>query len=206
MAAQNKRNRMGYLLALAAVALVLVGILLALQPAGTPLSLLIRGAGLLGYLAVFLAIASAAYLTELVRFFGRPFIKVHHSIAATGLALITLHALGVATRAGSLAVFVPDAGSPLAFLATGGRLAWFLIVAAALVAAARASIGRQWRLLHGLTYLAFWLATAHAILLGTDVQAMVTRVIAVVLALAVVAIFTLKRRRMGKRPAGRRRS
>jgi hypothetical protein len=65
--------------------LALVALIVALQPSPGPLSWLIRGAALIGYLTIFLAILSSAYLVPLVRFFGRPFIKVHHVSSIAGL-------------------------------------------------------------------------------------------------------------------------
>jgi uncharacterized membrane protein len=86
---EHRKNRRIWYLALAGlVALILVSGLVASQPYGTPLNWFIRGAASLGYLAVFATIVSSAYMPQLVRFFGRPFIKVHHILSVTGLVLI----------------------------------------------------------------------------------------------------------------------
>jgi DMSO/TMAO reductase YedYZ heme-binding membrane subunit len=168
--------------------------LIAIQPVGTPLDWGIRAAALLGYLAIFLAVVSSAYMRELFRLLGRPFIKVHHILSLSGLALVTLHPLGVALRSSQLAVFLPDVSSLRGFLELGGRPAWYLIAAAALAAALRTRIKRSWRTVHYLNYLAFFLATVHAVLIGTDfIQSLVTRVFAVGLALVVEVIFLRKR-------------
>ena len=104
----RKPNRRIWYLALAAlVALLLVSGLVALQPYGTPLNVFIRGAASLGYLAIFAAIVSSAYMPQLVRFFGRPFIKVHHILSVTGLVLIALHPVGVAIDSRDPRVFLP---------------------------------------------------------------------------------------------------
>ena len=191
---EHKKNRRIWYLALAGlVALILVSGLVALQPYGTPLNFFIRGAASLGYLAVFAAIISSAYMPQLVRFFGRPFIKVHHILSVTGLVLIALHPVGVAIDSRDPRVFLPRFDSWTIFLTLGGRPAWYLIGVAALAAALRKRIGQKWRAVHLLNYLAFWLATAHAILSGTNFQYAAMRVVAILMALAVVAIFVQKR-------------
>jgi hypothetical protein len=53
-----------------------------------------------------------------------------------------------------------------------------------------------------LNYLAFWLVTAHAILIGSSFQSWVMRGLAVVLALITVAV--LVKRRLPKRKQARR--
>lgn len=190
----RKQNRRLWYLALAGlVALLLVGGLVALQPYGTPLNWFIRGAASLGYLAVFASIVSSAYLQQLVRFFGRPFIKVHHILAITGLVLLLLHPVGVAIDSRDPRVFLPRFNSWSVFLQLGGRPAWYLIGVAALAAVLRKRLSDKWRAIHWLNYLAFWLATAHAILIGTNFQYTVVKAIAILLALAVVAIFVWKR-------------
>ncbi len=64
---------------------------------------------------------------------------------------------------------------------------------AALAAWLRKPIGKNWRTIHTLNYLAFWLVTAHAILIGANFRPLPTRVIAVVLALITVAVLVRKR-------------
>jgi hypothetical protein len=56
--------------------------------------------------------------------------------------------------------------------------------------------------IHYLNYLAFWLVTAHAILIGTNFQSWVMRGLAIVLALVTVAV--LVQRRLPKRKKARR--
>ena len=198
MAPLRARNT-GYLVLVGCVALALVSGLVSLQPYGTPLNWFTRGAALLGYLAIFLSIISSSTMRQLVRFFGRPFIRVHHILSVTGLILITLHPLGVAWSSASLRVFLPRFGSWLAFLQWGGPPAWYLIHIGSLTAARRRSIGRNWRTVHLLNYVAFLLGTIHAILIGTDFQSTVAKAVAVTLAIVIVAIFVQKRFRGRKR-------
>jgi sulfoxide reductase heme-binding subunit YedZ len=151
-----------------------------------------RTSALLGYLSIFLAAVSSAYMRQLVRFFGQPFVKTHHALSVTGLVLIVVHPVTVASNLGSLAVFVPVVDSWISFLQWGGRVAWYLFGIASLAALLRTSLRQQWRAIHWLNYLAFLLVTVHAILLGTDVQSLAMQVLAIILALLMVAIFVQK--------------
>jgi DMSO/TMAO reductase YedYZ heme-binding membrane subunit len=191
----SKSGKTWYLILIGIVALILVSGLISLRPYGTPLNWLIRGAALMGYLAIFLSVLSSAYMRQIYRIFGRPFVKVHHVLSVTGLVLVTLHPLGAAIDAGSLKVFLPKFDSWGIFLELGGRPAWYLIAAASLAAVLRKTIGRTWRTIHFLNYLAFLLVTVHAIMIGTDLQHTIVKAVSVALALLVVAIFIQKRRR-----------
>ena len=84
----GKSSKTWYLILVGVVALILVSGLISLRPHGTPLHWLIRGAALMGYLAVFLSVLSSAYMRQLIRLFGRPFIKVHHILSVTGLVAL----------------------------------------------------------------------------------------------------------------------
>ena len=190
-----------YLILAGVAVLALVIITLATQPPPTPIYWLIRGAALLGYLTIFLAIVSSAYMPQLVRFFGRPFVKVHHVASITALVAMMVHPLSLAWENGTLSVFVPRFDSLRVFLTLAGRVVWPLVGIAALAAWLRKPIGKNWRVVHYLNYLAFWLVTAHAILIGSNFQSLAMRVIAIVLALVTVAVLIQKRlpRRRGAR-------
>jgi hypothetical protein len=198
-----KRARRTWLLVVIGIgALVVVGGLIALRPNVRPLTWAIRTFAVLGYLCVFLAALSSIYMRELVRWFGRSFVKTHHVVTVTGLILITLHPLGVASNFGSLSVFVQmNYRSWMDVLRWGGRGAWYLIGIASLVALFRAKLRNQWRYVHWLNYLAFFLASAHAVLLGSDFQSPAMKAIPIVLSLALIAVFVqkrLQRSRIGK--------
>lgn len=194
-----------YLILTGVVSLLVVIFLVSLDPLQEQenwLAWLIRGAALLGYWAVFLSILSSAYLRELVRFFGRPFVKVHHATSVTGLVLITLHPLAVAINASSIAVFVPRFESLRIFLTLGGRLAWYLIGIAALAALLRASLKRSWRVIHYLNYIAFFLVSIHASLIGTTFRGQGARAIilkAIVALMSLVVAYVFVRKQMDKR-------
>lgn len=203
MAGQGKRSRIWYLVLVGVVAVLLTILALALGPWATPLRRVIRATGMLGYLAVFLASLSSLYLRELVQFFGRPFIKVHHAVSITGLVTLLVHPLGAAWEAGSLAVFVPATSSWLGFLRAGGRPALYLIGLAVLAAVLRKSLTRSWRVIHYLNYLAFLLASAHAGLIGSDFQHPVAKAVLILMALAIIGVF-IRRRTLARKAPGRR--
>jgi len=182
-----------YLILAGAAVLALVIVILAIQPPPTPIYWIIRGAALLGYLTIFVAILSSAYMPQLVRFFGRPFVKVHHVASITALVAMMVHPLSLAWENGTLSVFVPRFDSLRVFLTFAGRVVWPLVGIAALAAWLRKPIGKNWRVIHYLNYLAFWLVTAHASLIGSNFQSLAMRVIAVVLALVTVAVLIQKR-------------
>ena len=175
-------------------ALVLSGALAALLVAGTvalddvyaPVAGVIRAAAVLGYLGVFLAILSSNYVRELTRFFGRRFVKVHHVVSVTALAALAIHAASVAWSWRSPGVFLPSRDTPQALAL------WFFAIAS-LTALLRAAIGKNWRVVHWLNYLAFLMGTLHAQSLGTNFQHLGVRIVSVLMALAVVGLFIWKR-------------
>ncbi len=178
----------------ALLAAVVVGIILfAVQPPPNGLNAVVRMAALIGYLSVFGAVLSSLYLRELVRTFGRPFIQVHHLVALVGLGLLIVHPLAAALVYRSASVLVPRFSSWNDFFTWGGPPALYLLAIAALVAWQRRAIS-GWRIVHYLTYLAFILATIHAILLGTDGQLLPVRILAIALALVAAWVFVRKRR------------
>jgi sulfoxide reductase heme-binding subunit YedZ len=187
---------LGMIIFVAAVAVVLLQLL---QPDAPPINWVIRIAALLGYFCIFGAIVTSAYLRQVARWFGRPFIKIHHILSIVGLSLVTIHPLAVAWQALSLRVFVPAVDSWYRFFALGGRPAWYLLGIGALAAVLRGAIGKNWRLLHILNYLAFWLATVHGILIGTNVQNWPMRVVFGAMALVVLGVFVQKRASIRRR-------
>jgi hypothetical protein len=194
-----------YLVLVGVVSLLVVIGLVSLDPLDEQeswLVWLVRGAALLGYWSVFLSILSSAYLRELVRFFGRSFVKVHHVASVTGLVLIATHPLAVAINTSNVAVFLPRFDSLYIFLSLGGRLAWYLIGIASLAALLRTNLRRSWRVVHWLNYIAFFLASVHASLIGTTfrgqgVRAIILKVIVGILSL--IAVYVFVRRQVARR-------
>ncbi|GAB4403479.1 MAG: hypothetical protein Kow00123_14570 [Anaerolineales bacterium] len=201
-----KARRLKNAWALWVIALATVGITVAAEltaPVANPLGAAIRGLALTGYQLVFWAIVSSAYVPQLVRFFGRPFIKIHHLASVTGLVCITLHPILVAVDSRSAGVFLPRFDSMQVFLQLGGRPAWYLIALAVAAALLRQRLGAGWRAVHMANYVAFALATAHANLLGGNFQSPVLRVGSWVLLAAMVAAFA-RRRFVARRSARRK--
>jgi len=188
------------------VALALVAGVVALDEVFAPMDAVIRVGALLGYLGVFVSSVSSNYMRELTRYFGRRFVKVHHAFSVTALVALAVHATTVAWRSGSLGAFVPQFSSLRLFLSLGGRPAFWLIAVAALTALLRASIGKGWKTVHWLNYLAFLLATAHAQLIGRNFQHLGVRIVSGLMAVVVVAVFVLRRRREALRARRRARS
>lgn len=189
-----RRNNRRALIFVYLLALLLVSLLLQNSPTpAAPLQWVIRVSALIGYACICGAILTSAFLRHMRRWFGRPFMQVHHILSVTGLVLVTLHPLAVAWQAGSLGVFVPAVGSWYAFFSLGGRPAWYLLAIGALAALFRAAIGPRWRLLHILNYVAFWLATVHGLLIGSSVQSLVMQVVFGAMALVVLWVLIRKR-------------
>jgi hypothetical protein len=184
-------------------ALAVIGAAIAARPAPTGEKLLvswaIRTCALLGYLCVFVAAVSALYMRDLVRLFGRSFVKTHHAVTVTGLVLLALHGLIVVLTWGPR-VLVPKFSTWKLFLTWGGPIALYLIGIASLAALFRtSSLRKQWRYVHWLNYLAFLFATTHAIWLGSEFRSSpAMQVIPILFAAALVAAFVLKRLQRGK--------
>ena len=142
-------------------ALVLVAGVVSIDSLDLPINALVRGAALLGYLMVFLSAVSSNYMRELTRFFGRPFPTVHHVVTVTALVALATHATSVAWRSGTPAVFLPQFSSFYAFFSLGGRMAFWLIAVTSLTALFRAGIGKNWKVIHWLNYVALILGTIH---------------------------------------------
>ena len=175
------------------IPLALVATALVANPADYMVYAAIRGAAMLGYIYVFLACLSSAFMHELTRRLGKPYLRIHHTLATMGLTLLTIHGALVAWDSGSASVVLPRLDSPEVFLSWGGPPAYWLIWIAVLAGAFRLSIGARWRLIHWLNYIAFMLATAHGLMIGSDLEHPFPRYTAGVMALVVIAVFLRKR-------------
>ena len=154
-----------------------------------------RIGGLLTYLATFSTILSSAYVRPLAKRFRRPFIAMHHTLAYTALAMATLHPLGAAISGGNWGLLLPQFGGWLVFFTFAGAPAAYCFYLGAIAARLRAQfVG--WRIVHALNFVAFWLATAHALLLGSDTQGWIQRIVAIAMALTV--LFVLYKRRAAR--------
>jgi methionine sulfoxide reductase heme-binding subunit len=194
-----------WLLVVSVVAsLVLVVGVVLLDGVGAPLDAVIRISALLGYLMVYSASVSSNYMRELTRYFGRRFVQVHHVASVTALVALALHATSVAWSSGSMSAFVPQFGSLRLFLSLGGRPAFWLIAITSLTALLRTSIGKSWKTIHWLNYLAFLLGTVHALMIGTTFQYLAARIVSIVMAVVLVVVFVQKRVEVYRRNQRRR--
>jgi DMSO/TMAO reductase YedYZ heme-binding membrane subunit len=202
--AKGREQNTWVLLVSAVGALALVAGVVALDRISTPLDGVIRVGALLGYLTVFIAALSSNFMRELTRFFGRPFPKIHHYVSVTALISLSVHAISVAWRSGTASVFIPAFSSLRLFFSLGGRPAFWLIAITSLTALLRASIGKNWKIIHWLNYVAFFLGTAHAQLIGPNFQHLGVRIVSIAMAVALVVVFVLKRTARQRRQRQRR--
>jgi hypothetical protein len=131
-------------------------------------SILVRLFALYGFLFVGIAALTTPFLAEITVAFGKPFIKVHHTFAAVGLVLITLHPVFYAVQRLSLGVFVPRFDSWGVFWALAGRPALYLLYVGVGAVLLRMKIPRYWRILHALVYVVLFFGIVHGNLLGED--------------------------------------
>lgn len=191
--AERKLQHSGVLIVGIVFILAVVGATVALDAINAPVDAVIRGGALLGYIAVFLTCLSSQYMRELARYFGQPFLKLHHAVARVGLSMLILHALGVAWRSSSLAVFLPDFSSVRMFFALGGRAALWLFLLTVTTAFLRKAIGPRWKLIHWANYLAFWLGTIHAQMIGPNFEHGVVRIVSGAMAVVLIVVFVQRR-------------
>ncbi len=168
--------------------------LLALDPFPTWTRAVMRTAALLGYSALFLAGLASLWMRELAQRFGRPFIRLHHTLIIIAWASMGFHVGSAIWETASLSVLVPDFSSPLMFFTLGGRPALWLFLLVTLVAVYRARIGRVWKRWHLLSYLAFVLVSLHALLLGASFQHPAARLLPATWLAAMLLAFVLRRR------------
>jgi sulfoxide reductase heme-binding subunit YedZ len=195
MPASKQAKNTWVLIICGVVALLLTVGIVALDSLSTPLDGIIRAGALMGYLAVFLAALSSNYMRELTRFFGRSFIKVHHLVSVTALIALTVHAIGVAWRAGSVVTFLPGFASWRLFFSLGGRPAFWLLAVTSLTALFRTAIGKNWKVIHWLNYLVFILGTIHAQMIGPNFRHPGVRIVSGMMALVLIGVFVWKRTR-----------
>lgn len=186
-------ERLGVVLAAGIAALFCIVSASVLLTGGDPLYLLVRLLALNGYLALAIAASMSPFLSEIRAVFGRPFLAVHHTLAAFGLAAVILHPLSYALLAGSLAVLLPSAWTWGEFWVYAGRPALVLILIAVLAAALRRRIPAYWRPIHMLMYAALVLGLVHALLRGTNTAAPVVRAVLVGAFGVAMGAFVVKR-------------
>lgn len=188
----KKPNRTWMLWLGAGVVFVLVLIAVLLD---SPLFLpgLTRVMALTGYLFIFVASLMSLYTRQLVRYFGQPYQKLHHIFSISGLVLLATHGTAVAVATGSLKAYLPDFSSVRNFFLLAGRPALWIFALTTLTALWRRSLRKQWRQIHWLNYLAFTFGTIHGIMIGTDFQSILVKIVSILMTVALIASFVWKR-------------
>jgi len=195
MAKSRKSKNTWVLILCGGIALLLTVGIVALDSLSDPLDGVIRVGALLGYLGVFLAALSSNYMRELTRYFGRSFITVHHIVSVTALVALTVHAVSVAWQMGSASAFLPRFDSWRLFFALGGRPAFWLLAITSLTALFRTAIGKNWKVIHWLNYVAFALGTIHGQMIGSSFVHLGVRIVAWVMLAVLLFVFVWKRTR-----------
>jgi predicted ferric reductase len=169
----------------------------------------IRLCSLLGLVALFVSSILTPFQKELYKIFKRPFIKIHHVSAITGLVLITMHpvlfAIDVMIKESigqGFAVFLPKFETALIFWELAGRPALILIYLGLIGVLLRRKIKNYWRWLHTLNYLALIFGVVHGILIGSDfynfkeqivMSELLMTILFLLLILVTTVTFTIKR-------------
>ena len=114
----------------AAVVLALYAITAAVvltTPYENPFRVVARLLALWGFLSLSIAVILTPFLREIMKVFGRPFLGVHHTFAAVGLLLPTLHPVTIAIASLNPAIFIPVFFPWERFWLNGGRPALYLL-------------------------------------------------------------------------------
>jgi len=117
----------------------------------------------------FLSVASvmSAFVKEVWRNIGRPYLQVHHFFAAIGIAL-SLHPLTYAAQTLNPNVFLPRFDSLISFFTWGGIIALILVYTSLFAALLMKRIQKYFRIIHPIVIIALFFAVVHANLLGLD--------------------------------------
>lgn len=168
---------------------VAVALPVLLNPSSEWTGSLIRFAALAGFTSLFLSTVVSAFTREIYQIFSRPYTEIHHLFAAAGMILMTLHPVTIFAVSMDLTIFLPVFSSLEAFLALGGRAAFYLFYIALLAAFARRAVPKYWRFVHGLVYVGLVLAYVHGLLIGTDfVNPLVLGLFTVMLAISFLVL------------------
>ena len=152
-----------------------------------------RISGLAGIASLFIAILLSLLVRQSKQIFGVTYLKVHHFFSITGLIFISLHPIIMAIDFGTSRIFIPNFSSWNAFLVNAGRPALYLIYIATIAAIMRRNIGKYWRYIHWLLYIAFILGAIHGILSGSDLRNPALYVLYLAMIITVMIVFLYKR-------------
>lgn len=185
----------GYCILIAIGAIYIgVTIIKILTPASSEYNFLIRLFGLWGFISLSIATIMTPFLREIMKNFGKPFLKIHHLFAFSGTVFITLHPIVLAINQMTLAVFLPNFDSWLRFWELAGRPALILLYIGLVGVLFRRKL-KDWRIVHALMYPMLLMGYVHGVLIGTDFQNVGILVIFTILFALSMAAFVLKRYR-----------
>ncbi|MHB1356257.1 MAG: hypothetical protein ACYCZF_09810 [Anaerolineae bacterium] len=192
MAKLQPRNTYLFGLVPVAILALVTGFFLVTEQLSSPLSPM-RIMALAGYILTYTAILGIQFSKELVRFYGRMFIRIHHIMVVIALSFMVLHPVLGLVGGYPLSYLIPDLSSLYSALARSGPIALVLFAIASVAAVLRATIKHQWRPAHWLVYIAFLLSSIHAILRGTNLLTLVPRLVVGLMVLSVIVVFVIKR-------------
>jgi predicted ferric reductase len=161
-----------------------------------PYNLSVRLFALNGFFFLATASMMTPFLKEIRSYFNKSFIDMHHSFAAIGLVLVTLHPLTLFARALNPLIFLPNFSSFNSFWMLAGRQALIVIYIALVAVFLPRKIPKYWKywkIIHALMYLALLFAIVHGNLIGTDFENSVILLVFNGLFAGVIAAFILKR-------------
>ncbi|WP_410807810.1 ferric reductase [Methanohalobium sp.] len=164
----------------------------------SPIKLIYRASGIFGYLLVFSAIVSSEYMTQIKKLFGQTFLKFHHNIIKLAFILMVLHPVSFALDIQNLQVFLPVFYPPVTFLELAGRPALYIFVIVIITAVYRKKIIKNWKKIHLFNYLAFFMVSIHALLIGTDFSSTGMKILSFSMMATVTGIFVHKRLKKSK--------
>jgi len=142
--------------------------LFSLTPSNDLLISIIRICALLALTSMFISTIMTPFMVQLYKYFGKPFVKIHHTFSITAIILATVHPIAFSIQAANLGVFIPVLYPWYDFWLLAGRPALILIYIALLAVILRKKIPKTWRPLHALNYIALFFGYIHGILIGTD--------------------------------------
>ena len=167
----------------------------------SPFELIIRLLALNGFFALSIAAMMTPFLKEVMLFFKKSFISIHHYFAAAGLLLITLHPIAVAIEALDPTILLPNFASLYSFFFYGGSVALISVYVAFGSVLLRKKAVAYWRPFHALMYVALFFGVVHANLWGMDFQNIYLTIIYDGLFAGVLVAFVLKRWQLHKMKA-----
>lgn len=200
MARLKPRNTFVFGLTLVAFLALAVVILLVTRLPDRPLALM-RILAFMAYTMAYTSILGVLFNKELIKFFGRMFVKIHHVLTVAALGMMVLHPIFILLGGYPLNYLLPDFTTPFNAFARNGPIALLLFAIASVAAVLRATIKHSWRPVHWLVYLAFMVASIHAALLGMNLQTLVPRLIVGLLVISIIVVYIVKRLPREKRTA-----